>query len=145
MSEAVESQGTVIAIGAGDATTVLPATDTFADIGEVQTWDGPSGSASVIDVSHLASTRREKRMGLADEGQVSMTFNRVFSDAGQASALTARADRELRNFTITFSDGTVGSFTGYVLEFSTSGGVDAVVAGTMTVEVSGEYVEVVAP
>lgn len=141
MSSAVEAQTTVIAIGQGDAVTVVPGSDTFDNVGEVKTWGGPSGSASVIDVSHLGSTRKEKRMGLADEGQMTLTFNRVFGNAGQESALTARSDRELRNFKITYSDATVGSFTGYVLEFSTSGGVDGIVEGSATIEISGAYTE----
>jgi hypothetical protein len=136
-SQAIEAQGTIIAIGQGDATTTLPGVDVFDTIGETQTWDGPSGSASVIDVSHLGSIRREKRMGLPDEGQFTFTMNRIFGDAGQASAKQARSDRELRTFKVTYSDGSIDAFTGYVLEFPTSGGVDQVVTGSMTVEISG--------
>jgi len=141
MSDAIESQGTVVAIGQGDAVSVAAGADVFDNIGEVKTWNGPSGSASVIDVSHLTSTRREKRMGLADEGQFSITFSRIFGDTGQDSARTARGDRELRNFKVTYSDGTIGSFTGFVLEFQTSGGVDGVVEGTANIEISGAYTE----
>lgn len=138
MSEAIEAQGTVFRIGQGDATTVLPNADAFDAIGEVKTWNGPGGSASVIDVSHLGSTRREKRMGLPDEGQYQLTFSRIFADEGQDSARTARSDRELRNFEVVYSDGSEESFTGYVLEFSGSGGVDQVVDASMTIEITGE-------
>lgn len=141
MSNAVEAQATVVAIGQGDAVTVAAGSDVFDNIGEVKTWSGPSGSASVIDVSHLGSTRREKRMGLADEGQMTLGLNRIFSDTGQISARTARSNRTLRNFKITYSNGTIGSFTGYVLEFSTEGGVDAIVDLSITIEISGAYTE----
>lgn len=140
-SQAVESQGTVIAIGQGDAVTVTPGTDTFDDIGETKTWQGPGGSATVIDTTHLASTAKEKRMGLPDEGQFTFTMNRVFGETGQEAARSARASRQLRNIKVTYSDGTVGSFKAYVLNFSTSGGVDGVVEGSVTLEISGPYTE----
>lgn len=141
MSDAIESQGTVVQIGRGNAVTVLPGADTFDTIGEVKTWGGPSGSASVMDASHLGSTRREKRMGLPDEGQMTLGLNRIFTNIGQKSARAARSARQMRNFKITYSDGSVGSFTGFVLEFSSSGGVDAIVEGSITIEISGEYFE----
>lgn len=142
MSLAIEAQGTVLEIGQGDALTVLPGTDVFDEVGEIKSGDGPNGSASVIDVSHLSSTRREKRMGLADEGQLGVTFNRIFGDDGQASMQTARADRELRNIKITYSDGSTDSFTAYVLEFSTSFAVDDVLQGSATFEISGAVTNV---
>jgi len=137
MSNAIESQGYTLEIGQGDATTVSAGSDSFDTFGEVKDWDGPSGSAAVIDATHLGSTAKEKRMGLPDEGQYKVTFNRVPGDAGQESARTARANRTLRNFKETWSDGTVGSFTAFVLDFSTKGGVDGLVDGTMTLEISG--------
>lgn len=141
MSSAIEAQSTTLQIGQGDATTILPASDTFDTFSEMKDWDGPSGSASVIDVSHLGSTGKEKRMGLPDEGQYKVSFNRIPGDTGQESARTARSNRTLRNFKITYSDGTVGSFTAYVLGFTGKGGVDQVVDGSMTLEISGAYTE----
>jgi len=141
MSDAIEAQGSLFEIGQGDATTVVAGSDTFDEVGEVKTRGGPSGSASVIDVSHLRSTRREKRMGLPDEGQMNLSFNRIFGDVGQESMRTARSNRTLRNFKVTYSDGTVGSFTAFVLEFSTAGAVDGVEEGSATLEISGAYEE----
>lgn len=139
---AIESQGTVVAIGQGDANSVAYGSEVFDNIGEVKTFGGPNGSASVIDVSHLGSTRREKLMGLPDDGQISFGFLRMFGDAGQESAKTARSDRELRHLKITYSDATVEHGTVFVLEMSTQGGVDQALEGSMTVEIDGEWVEV---
>lgn len=141
MSSAIESQGYTLQIGQGDATTVAAGSDSFDTFGEVKDWDGPSGSAAVIDVTHLGSTAKEKRIGLRDEGQYKVTFNRVFGDVGQESAVTARTNRTLRNFKATYSDGTIGSFTAFVMEFSIKGGVDGVIDGSMTLETSGAYTE----
>ena len=62
----VESQGTTL--GRGDAASP----EVFTSIGEVTQIGGPTGSATVIDISNLSSTRREKIMGLPDEGQVNI-------------------------------------------------------------------------
>lgn len=134
---AMESQGTVVQIGTLNAVSTLPAADTFIVIGGVTSTQGPSGSAAVIDVSSLASVRREKIMGLPDEGQVSVSFNTDFANAGQLEAIEARGIRQLRNFKITYSSGVVESFTGFVTEFSTATNIDADVDGSMTIEVSG--------
>lgn len=110
---------------------------TYTSVGEIVDWDGPGGSASVIDATHLSSTAREKLMGLMDEGQFSFNLNNVFSDTGQAACRTARANRTQKGFKLTYSDGTVQTWDGYVLSFSTSGGVDDKVSGSITVEISG--------
>ena len=48
-------------------------TTTFETIPNVVSFQGPGGQASVIDVTNLASTSKEKRVGLRDEGQLSLT------------------------------------------------------------------------
>ncbi len=42
MSDAIEAQGTIVAIGQGDATSVAYGSDVFDNIGELKTWDGPT-------------------------------------------------------------------------------------------------------
>jgi len=58
-------------------------TTTFETIPNVVSFQGPGGQASVIDVTNLASTAKEKRVGLRDEGQLSLSLHR-------GCALTAR-------------------------------------------------------
>jgi len=65
-SQALESQGMELKIGDGASPEV------FAAISEIKTFTGPGGSATVIDVTDLSSAAKEKRMGLADEGQLSL-------------------------------------------------------------------------
>lgn len=110
---------------------------TWVDIGEAVDYSGPTGSASVIDITHLQSIAKEKLMGLADEGQFTLSLNRVFSDIGQMLCWEARAERLKKNFKITYKDSTTAAFAGYVLEFSTSGGVDDKVSGSITIEIDG--------
>lgn len=118
------------------AGTATPAA--YTKIGEVLTWDGPGGEASVIDMTHLQSTRREKLMGIPDEGQITLGINRDFTDTGQAVLAQARADRAQKNFRVTYSDDSVQTFAGYVLGLSSSGGVDDKVNGSVTIEITGE-------
>lgn len=133
MSSALESQG--ILLKRGDGATP----ETFTAIGEITSLDGPSGSASVIDVTHLSSTAKEKRMGLMDEGQVSIEGNLVTSNTAQMGLKTDRANRTLRNFQMVLTDTptTTLSFSAYVTTFSISAKVDGVIPFKANLEISG--------
>lgn len=130
----IDSSGYTAYTSGGTATP-----QTYTEIAEVVDFDGPGGSASVIDASHLKSTAREKRMGLPDEGQFSLSVNWIPTDTGQSAVRTARSNRSLKGFRITYTDaaGTIQTFNGYVLQFSSSGSVDAKVDGSITIEISG--------
>ena len=109
----------------------------WAEVGEIVDWDGPGGSASVIDVTHLSSTAKEKLMGLPDEGQFTFSMNYVFDDVGQVACWSARSTQTERNFRVTFIDASTQTFAGYVLAFGSSGGVDSKVNGSITIEITG--------
>jgi hypothetical protein len=113
----------------------------WVPVGESVDFDGPGGAASVIDATHLGSTAREKIMGIPDEGQFTFSLNRVFSDTGQAAVFAARAARAKKSFRVTYMDDTVQTFDGYVLQFSTSGGVDDKLNGSVTIEITGAVSE----
>lgn len=132
----LESQGVKLQVGAGDGPP-----ETFADVGQVVDISGlRGGQATVIDVTNLASTRREKRMGLADEGQVSLTVQYDPTDAQQIRLETLRDGRNLGNFKVllTNSPATEFAFSGYVLSFSVDSAVDQVIQGAVTIEITGE-------
>lgn len=111
---------------------------TWTEIGELIDWDGPGGSASVIDITHLQSTAREKMIGLMDEGQLTLTVNFLDADTGQLAVSAARLARLEKDWKLVYSDAAVQTFKGYALAFSSSGGVDDKVSGTITIEISGE-------
>lgn len=137
-ANALESQGMQIKRGGGGSP------ETFTVIPEVKSFSGPGGAASVIDVSDLSSTAKEKRMGLRDEGQLSLTLNYLPDNAVHDGLRTDRANRTLRNFKIVFTDtspATTWSFAAYVTGLSISGGVDNVVEANVTLELSGSIVE----
>ena len=118
-----------------DSATMTPVA--YTSIGEVTDFDGPSGTASVIDVTHLGSTAKEKLMGLPDEGQFTFSINWDQDDAGQQAAIAARAARTEEDFKVTYSDTSTATFSGFVLGVTSSGGVDGKVSGSMTVEITG--------
>jgi hypothetical protein len=118
-------------------------TTTFETIPNVVSFQGPGGQASVIDVTNLASTSKEKRVGLRDEGQLSLSLHYNPEDAVHQGLRTDRANRTRRQFRITFTDGAAATWTfyGYVTQFSVQGGVDAVVEASVTIEIDGDITE----
>lgn len=137
-SSAIESQGVTI-----EWLDSVNSPNEFREIPEVKQFSGPSGSASVIDVSDLGSSAREKRMGLPDEGQLQLTINYRPDNEIHAGMRTARESRTLEQFRITYTDAgaTTHTFSGYISGFALSGAVDGVVEAQVTIEISGSITE----
>lgn len=132
-TSALSSQGVTIAVGVGSPD--LPTTIT-----EVVSINGPSGSATVIDVTDLSSAAKEKTMGLADEGQVTLEINYIPDLAVHETLRLARANKTLKSFLITFTDTAPASwfmFDGYVTGFAVTAGVDQVLKASVTIEITG--------
>lgn len=136
-SNALKSQGIDFQMGDGGGTEV------FATINEVMSISGPGGSAAVIDVTDLKSTAKEKRMGLQDEGQITLEINYIPTDTKHALLRTAKADGDPRNFRIIFTDAgtTQWDFAALVTGFAVSAAVDDVVKASVTLEVTGAITE----
>lgn len=133
MPNSIEAQGIVISVSDGGSPS------SFTAIGNVTGFQGPGGAASVIDVTNLASTAKEKRMGLPDEGQFTLDINYDPDNASHILLRQYRAARTRAEFKITYTDTTPTAdvFYGYVLSFSRSGSVDGVVKGSVTIEIDG--------
>ncbi|MDY6844228.1 MAG: phage tail tube protein [Thermodesulfobacteriota bacterium] len=112
---------------------------TSVKIGEVTGFNGPTGSAAVIDVTHLDSTAKEKMMGLRDEGQITLDCNLVASNTGQINLRTDRADRNLRKACVKLNDTSSYQlqFDAYVTGFAISGAVDGKMTCGVTLEITG--------
>lgn len=135
MSNAIRTQGTIVKRGDGGAP------ETFTAVGEVVDFTGPGGKASIIDVTHLGSTAKEKLPGLPDEGQFSMTLNLVPGDTQQQNLRADRAAQTKRNFQVVLSDGsTTLSFAAYVLGYAESGKVDDKVVLKIDLEITGAVI-----
>jgi acetylornithine deacetylase/succinyl-diaminopimelate desuccinylase-like protein len=133
MATSIESQGVTLAISYGASPT------SFVTIANVVDFSGPGGQASVIDITNLSSTFREKRMGIPDEGQVTFNVN-LDPDANSHTLIrNVRAARVACEFRLTLTDAspTTLTFDGYVLGFVISGAVDDVVKAAITIEIDG--------
>ena len=136
-SNALESQGMVIQRGDGASPEV------FTAIPEVTEISGPTGSANEIDVTDLSSSAKEFRMGLADEGEITLNMAFIPANAVHAALRTARAARTLGNFQLVFTDSpaTTWSFGAYVMTVPLSNSVDEVTRGNVTLRISGIITE----
>lgn len=136
---AIESQGAVFFW----STSTAASTSTSHAVAEVVGFNGPTGSANVIDASHLGSTAKEKLIGLRDEGQVTLDVNYRPGTTAQDYMRTCRAQRLMRKGVIQFNDNTTDAaknkiiFDAYVSGFSITGAVDQIVKGSITLEITG--------
>ena len=130
--KAIESQGITIQY-------IVGSPGSMAGIANITSFSGPGGSASVIDVTNLNSTAKEKLMGLPDEGQFSIDINFDPDDSSHQNLRGARVSRTRTEFKINFTDQNPASatFWGYVLGFAISGAVDQQVKAAITIEIDG--------
>lgn len=135
-SNALPSQGMKLQIGTGSPVS-------YSDIPEIRSFNGPGGSAAVIDTTDLASTAKEKRMGLQDEGQLSFEINFIPTNVQHVALRAAKASGAVTPFKLIFTDSenTEWSFNAFVLSVPIGGGVDNVVVGTVTLEITGSISE----
>lgn len=134
-SNALESQGIALYIDLGD---VSPTS--WTQIPDVKNVNFRTGSASVIDVTDLSSLAKEKRMGLADEGQCTFTLMFRPKNTAHAELVAAKADRQSRDFRVVLTDTPTPTeyfFTGFVLSVPLSANVDAVIESNVTIEITG--------
>lgn len=101
------------------------------------------GTAAVLDATTLCSTRKEKEMGLADEGSANVT---VFYDPANAAhvrmlALRAAGTEGAFRVTLTDTGAEEWAFSGFVTAAPLEGvTVDSLVTMTYTIEITDEIV-----
>lgn len=135
------SAGTTLAISASAPATfnaVGFSALTFIAIGEVTNIDGDIGRA-YNSVTHqpLATRATVKMKGSYNSGSATVQLAIDRDDAGQTLAQAALNEDEPYSFCITEQDGTKVYFRAMVMSFPvTYGGVDAVKAGTISLEIT---------
>src|SRR4051812_7748684 len=110
MPKAIESQGVKLYVSVGSPTE-------WNAIGNVTGIKGPGGAASVIDVTNLDSSAKEKLMGLPDEGQISVELNYDPDNTQHTLLRVSRRSRTRLEFKIQLTDATntLLTFAAYVL------------------------------
>ena len=132
-SNAVGTQGYTLAVSTDGAS---PAS--YTEVKEIKNFSGFDGQASEIDITHLQSAAKERRMGIQDWGTYQLDTNYLQTDPGQIILRAAKASRNAIYFKATLSDGRIQTFTGFVLSMSLSGGVDAVVEASYSITITGD-------
>jgi hypothetical protein len=110
---------------------------TYTTISEVKSFSGFDGQASEIDVTTLASTAKEFRLGLVDEGGFSFEMNQVNADAGQAALRVSKNAGTLKTYKLTLPNAEVATFTAFAKALPSAGGVDGVLTSSVSLRISG--------
>lgn len=99
-----------------------------------------SGKAKEIDVTTLASTAKEFKIGLKDNGSFTLDLIRNLDDAGQAALLTALNAQASNTMVITLPTSTlnVATFTAFVSSLTTEAASDGVVMGKAEFRITGD-------
>lgn len=137
-SPAISAQGMTLSVKDGAS---------FVQITGFASFNGPGGSAAVLDATDLSSLAKEKLLGLRDEGQLSFTLRYNPGQASHKKLRQLRADSARGEFKLSFTDAeqTVWAFEGFVPTFTIQGGVDALVEASVTIEITGVITETFTP
>lgn len=108
----------------------------------VRTFSGLDGESTEIDTTCLTSVAKEYRLGLRDNGNISIGVFRDDSDPGQARINALLSSGQPEQFRITLNVAETGGdtyeFLGLVKSFNLDGSVDNVLEGEIGVRISGE-------
>ncbi len=110
----------------------------FTLVGEVTDIGGNIGrSYNVVKHNPLATRATVKKKGSYDSGQMTIQLAIDNDNAGQALAQAALLSDSNYSFKLTLQGGDIYYFQGVVTAFPvTTGGVDAITSGTITVEIT---------
>lgn len=133
----VKTQGCSLQLGTGASP------EGFTDIANVVSFQGPTGARQVIDATRLASTGKEKDVGIPDFGQITFDFIFDTSDTVLIDVWDNFIAGTLHNFRLLFSDSPRTQFdmAAFVLNFSYNAGLDDIVRGSVTLEISGSITD----
>ena len=132
-STAISAQGSSIAINtaaSGDAV--------WTKIKNVISFTGLDGAASEIDVTDLDSTAKEYRLGLQDHGKFSFEMHIDRTDPGQIALEAAHKSGNVAQLKLTLPNTETATFSALVKSTPISGGVDAVLKGSVETRITGD-------
>lgn len=131
---AIDSSGFATAGTTGTATP-----QTFSKIGNVQDFSPDGGTATIIDVSNLESVAKEKRQGLQDMGNYSLTYDTDDTDVGQLALIASRTAQAVKVFKQVYPGGLkIRAWQGFVQKVTEPvAGVDKVLRSSATIVVTG--------
>lgn len=123
--------------GASFAGTTTATPVQWTQVGNFKTIKGFDGKTTIIDVTNLSSTAKEKRAGLIDPGQFAFDADIDLSDAGQAAIRAFQVSSSVANYKLTLPNARTATFAALVESTPWDGGVDKVLSTTITLEITG--------
>jgi len=92
---AIKAQGTLLKLGGGSPLV-------YTTIAEINSFNGPGGSVSVIDVTDLSSAAKEKIAGMNDNGQLSFECTFLPGDTEHTALRDAKENESTIKVKIVF-------------------------------------------
>jgi len=128
MANPIDAQGTVFTFNDGTTGQVVGGIISF----------GIDSTADEREVTTLASSAKEYKLGLQDHGtlQLSVLYDR--SDVGQAAMITARAGNLTREVVMTLSSGDIATFNVLVKALPIDGAADDDLKSTIDLRITGD-------
>jgi hypothetical protein len=139
LSDAIITNGCTLQVGDG-----ATPTEAFTAIAEIVTIEPPAGEAAEVEVTHLESTAKEFKAGLADFGSGTATMNLIPGSLKQEQLEDDAVAGTVRNYRIMFPDATNGrAFAAFVSSFKLDSiGNDAPLRATATLRATGPVTRV---
>jgi hypothetical protein len=128
---AIDAQGTIFSFADG-----VPAPQI---VGGIQSFN-ISSTADERDVTNLASTAKEYKIGLQDNGTLQLSVLYDPADVGQAAMISARAANAIREVVMTLSGGQIATFNTLVKALPIDGAADDDLKSTIDLRITGAIV-----
>lgn len=130
VTQAVSTQGFKLEVS-------LDGTTNWTEVKGITDIPDPTGEASDLDATNLASTSKEYIAGLRDSQSATVSGQRYATDAGQNILRDHVGESAPLTFRNTFSDGEILTYSATVKKFAVTGGVDSVQMFTTSFRGSG--------
>lgn len=127
---AISAQGTTFTFSDGTTGQV---------VGGIQSFTMDS-TAEEREITTLASTAKEYKIGLQDNGTLSLSVLYDRSDAGIAEMITARASNLVREVVMTLSSGEIATFNTLVKSLPIDAAADDDLKSTIDLRITGPIV-----
>lgn len=111
-------------------------------VGEVTSIKGPEGAAKQVDVTPLEATSRQFIAGIKDGGEVTIEYNFVPGNVGQAAIEADYNGALTGSYTITVPTVARWTFNAIVTKMGPSFKVDDALTVAVTLKTSGDVVRV---
>jgi hypothetical protein len=150
-SSATTAAGTIFSVSAAvpvaPATAITYAALTWVEVAEVTSIGARGKTFEVVTHKPLAYRGTYKRKGSYDNGQMAIGLAIAKEDDGQDLLTAALESDNSYAFKIEFPSGRIQYMPGQVSSFTDDdiGSTDAILAGTVNVEVDGDIITVPAP